>query len=118
MNTISISVVSEEKSGESNTIKGGPSSITSKISEKIIKGVKNIELDKKSLENCIETSISIVKIIKTKTISEKSIYPDSISLQLGVTSGGTVGFLGNNLDLKVATSISLTLKITKEEDGK
>lgn len=92
-------------------ISGGPATISNKIKKAITKSLSLLSLDEVSLKECIKSSVEIVNSLKETTSMEGGLKPDTLSIQLGVTSSGAVGFMGSNLEIKLAAVIQVGFKI-------
>lgn len=88
-----------------------PASISKKLKDAMNKSISFLGIDEITLTQCIKSSITLVNSLKKTTESQNSLTPDTLSIQLGITSSGAVGFLGSGMELKIAAIVQVTFKI-------
>lgn len=91
---------------------GGPASLKKKVKDEINEGAKEVlatlEVDNTTLDQCITSARALIKSIREKS---PDLTPETISIQLGISTTGKVGFLGTGIDVQLAAVIQLTLKV-------
>jgi hypothetical protein len=91
---------------------GGPASLKKKVKDGLSDEAKEIlatlEVDNTTLDQCINSARALVNAVREKSPDLK---PDTISIQLGISTTGKVGFLGTGVDIQLAAVIQLTLKV-------
>jgi hypothetical protein len=92
---------------------GGPASLRRKVKDGFNDEAKEmlatLEVDNATLDQCINSARALVNAVREKSPDMK---PETISIQLGISTTGKVGFLGTGIDLQVAAVIQLTLKVS------
>ena len=82
-----------------------------KIKNKIISEIEDIQIDEESLQKCIASIGKLSNQSAEKLSDNESVSLDSISVQLGISLTGEVGFLGTGVKTGISTSLNLVFKI-------
>lgn len=101
------------KTEDSQSI-GGPASVADTVRLSIQEAVSSILIDEASLDQSVQAIQMLTQYVKVK-LNNTQIRADTISFQLGISATGKVGFLGNGVDIQLATTLQLTLKIQSSE---
>jgi hypothetical protein len=88
---------------------GGPASLRKVIKGQAGEALTTLTVDQDTLRQCVESAQSLLAFIRE---ASHGLTPDSITIQLGVSTTGKVGFLGTGIDVHLAATIQLHLKVS------
>ena len=105
-NHLTIPVLQELKTPIRKT---GTAGLAGKVKKAAQVAISELPIDEASLGQCLLAAQTLLNRMEGKI---KGAKPDSITFQLGISGTGKVGFMGTGVDVQVAASIQLTLKIS------
>ena len=95
----------------SNDTIGGPASFHSMANEKLKKSLNAITIDNDSLKVCIDSIESLVNEVSKKEDKKRGIKIDSVEVNLGINSSGSVGIIGTRVEIDLGAEITIVFKV-------
>jgi len=92
---------------------GGPATIAEIAKTEIGHALSLLSVDHETLEQCLTAAQIMFQIVQRRYM-DSPIKTDSISIELGISATGKVGFLGTGVDVQAAAKLQITLSSQKE----
>lgn len=99
--------------GDSSLRIGGPATISEVAKAEVRHALSLLSVDNETFDQCLTAAQIMFQIIQRRYI-DSPIKTDSISIELGISATGKVGFLGTGMDVQAAAKIQISLSSQKE----